>query len=162
MTLIEMEYAIAKYYNWRQNIIVPNISWGLNIHECDLLIVSGLGYCTEIEIKRSKSDLIRDKFKDHCHKNSKIKYFYFAFPENIYEKCKDLVPDNAGIYKISFDSYKYSVIEEKASVINPDHRKLTDQEILQIARLGTMRIWNLKHSLINLLDQIKYQKEEII
>jgi len=36
---IEMEIAISKYFGYRQNIIVPNISWGFMNHESDIFIV---------------------------------------------------------------------------------------------------------------------------
>ena len=58
ITTIEMEVAIAAYFGFRQNIIVPNISWGFMNHEADMFIVRKSGYAIEIEIKRSKSDLL--------------------------------------------------------------------------------------------------------
>ena len=45
------------FFNYRANLIVPNISWGLGLHECDLLVLTSSGYATEIEIKVSKADL---------------------------------------------------------------------------------------------------------
>jgi hypothetical protein len=52
----EMEVELGRYFNYRQNIIVSNVSWGLGIHECDLLIITKSGYATEVEIKVSLSD----------------------------------------------------------------------------------------------------------
>lgn len=40
MTCTQIETLVARKWNFRQNIIVPNVSWGLKIHECDLLIAS--------------------------------------------------------------------------------------------------------------------------
>lgn len=57
ISLLEMEIAIANLFDIRKNIIVPNISCGLGIHECDLFIVRNSGYCIEVEIKRSEQDL---------------------------------------------------------------------------------------------------------
>jgi hypothetical protein len=97
---IDIEVAIAKYYGVRKNIIVPNISWGFHwMHECDMFIVTKAGIATEIEIKISKSDLLADFKKGHDHKDraGRITYFYYAMPETLYEKCKDIIPKEAGI-----------------------------------------------------------------
>jgi len=61
----DIEFAVAKYFNFRKNLIVPNVSWGFNIHECDLLIVRKSGYAIEVEIKISKSDFKADFKKIH-------------------------------------------------------------------------------------------------
>lgn len=67
----DIEIAIAKMFNYRMNVIVPNVSWGLGLRcECDLLIVSQRRYATEIEIKVSKSDIKADKKK---HPAARIK-----------------------------------------------------------------------------------------
>ena len=39
LSYTEIELAIAKYFDIRKNIIIPNISYGFNIHECDLFIM---------------------------------------------------------------------------------------------------------------------------
>lgn len=57
MNTLEIETAIAMKLDIRKHIIVPNISWGAGLHECDLLVINKSGYATEIEIKISKSDL---------------------------------------------------------------------------------------------------------
>lgn len=67
MKTIELEIAIMEYFGIRQNLIVPNVSWGMNgLHECDVLILSKAGYATEVEIKISKPDLLKDRDKKHC------------------------------------------------------------------------------------------------
>ena len=63
ITTTEMEVALAHYLNMRVNLIVPNISWGMFIHECDLLVITPAGYMWEVEIKVSKQDLSRDSKK---------------------------------------------------------------------------------------------------
>jgi len=55
LSLYEIEYALARKFDIRQNIIVPNISWGLRIHECDLFIVNNNGYAIENRNKTFKS-----------------------------------------------------------------------------------------------------------
>lgn len=64
ITTLDMEIVLMEYFGVNRNIIVPNVSWGLNLHECDLLIFSKSGYATEVEIKISKQDLLKDKNKN--------------------------------------------------------------------------------------------------
>ena len=86
MKTIDVEIAIMQMYGVRKNIIVPNCSWGIKregvgeLHECDLLILSKDNYATEIEIKISKQDLLKDKDKPHAHDSDFIKRLFFAVP----------------------------------------------------------------------------------
>ena len=157
---IDIEVAIAKYYGVRQNIIVPNISWGFHwMHECDMFIVTKAGIATEVEIKISKSDLLKDFEKGHNHqdKAGRITYFYYAMPEILYEKVKDLIPKDAGIltcYRPDWDAdgTRVYIHEKRKPEKRKDTRKLTPEEQLKIAWLGTMRIWSLKEKIIKLQD----------
>ena len=153
---IDIEVAIAKYYGIRQHIIVPNISWGFQwMHECDLFIMTKAGIATEVEIKISKSDLLADFKKGHDHKDGqgRITYFYYAMPETLYEKCKDLIPEEAGILTCARGDWEGSnvyVREKRKPTKRKNSRKLTIEEQFKIARLGTMRIWTLKEKIIKL------------
>jgi hypothetical protein len=147
MRTIEMECYLARYFNWRSNLIVPNISWGLwyGGHEKDLFIVSECGFVTEVEIKISKSDLIKDKHKrNSMHFDDRIRYLYFAIPDYLLESCQDLIPPLAGILTVSDDGEVKKI--RKASV--KSRYKLNDIEKFKVARLGTMRIWSLKEKII--------------
>lgn len=158
ITTIEMEVGISKYFGVRQNIIVPNISWGFMNHEADMFVVKKSGYASEIEIKRTKADLIADFKKPHRHIDSlnRIQELYYAFPESIYNTCKDIIPDGAGI--LTCDKWYNDMSRIKKWVVtvrtkrkptkNKSARKLTDKERLKIAHLGTMRIWSLKEKII--------------
>lgn len=150
-----MEVAIAQYFGVRQHIIVPNISWGFGMHECDLFIIKKSGVAVEVEIKRTKSDLLADFKKGHHHhdRGNRITELYFAFPEDLYESCKDIVPAGAGIITCyRWTDYKkqeqISAHVKRESKRIKGARKLTEQEQMRIARLGTMRIWTLKQKLI--------------
>jgi len=157
ITTIEMEVAIAKYFGIRQHIIVPNISWGFGLHECDMFIIKKSGVAAEVEIKRSKSDLLADfkKGHDHIDRQNRITEFYYAFPEDLYEKCKDLIPEDAGIITCyRWTDYKKQERIGAHAKRQPKRirgaRKLTEKEQLKIASLGTMRIWTLKEKIIKL------------
>lgn len=145
-----MEFYLANYFKPRVNIIVPNISWGLSgMHECDLFIINPSGFCTEVEIKISLADFKKDFEKKHDHSDERIKNFYYAFPHIIYNKNKEfidkMVPDHAGILIVD---NKTNVKIIKGNKSNNTARKLTDKEILKVAKLGCLRIWNLKKKLI--------------
>ncbi len=152
-----MEIAISKYFGIREHIIVPNISWGFKrMHECDLFIIKKSGIAIEVEIKRTKSDLIADFKKEHHHydKDNRITELYFAMPEEMYENCKDLIPEGAGIIVCYRYTHPQKRTEEVGAYVKRNSkrirgsRKLTVEERLRIAHLGTMRIWSLKQKLI--------------
>ena len=72
LSITQVELGLAKYFDLRKNIIVTNVSWGMLLHEADLLILSKSGYLTEVEIKRSWSDFLADFKKTHTHDDPKI------------------------------------------------------------------------------------------
>jgi len=158
----EIESKVAHFFGIRTHLIVPNVSWGLGIHECDLLICSKSGYCTEVEIKISKSDLIKDKEKTHGHKNEKIKYLYFAIPEKL--ETPDIIehiPPDAGILVIRQIKNRYHVKKIREAVKNKNCRALTEREQYEMARLGALRIWGLKNKCTNYKKDYKAMKERI-
>jgi len=153
MTALEIEIKVARYFNSAVNLIVPNVSWGLvGGQECDMLVLTGSGYATEIEIKVSRSDLKRDaekRHRKHPHLASdKIKKTYFAMPESM-ESCVDLVPKTSGVLLVKEGEPMYSdsrvTVFREAEIISK--YKFTDQERSTLARLGTLRIWGLKEKL---------------
>lgn len=156
ITTIEIEEAVARKFGVRTNIIVPNVSWGLQgMHECDLFVIKMSGYAVEVEIKISKSDLLADFKKGHNHKDrqNRIKEFYYAMPENILKTCKELIPQNAGIISCRRSDWGKKLVYasfEKDPVPIKDARKLTIEEQFKVAKLGTMRIWSLKNKIIKL------------
>jgi hypothetical protein len=153
MNCIEIETLVAQHWNVRQNIIVPNVHWGLNLHECDLLILSNSNYATEIEIKVSKSDLKKDLEKKHQHKSKLIKFLYFAIPESL-ETEISFIPEHAGI--IVCREFKPGDYHPRIKIIRQPKRnefsvRWNDKQVQQLMRLGCMRIWSLKHKVVCLL-----------
>ena len=147
----EMEVAIANYFGTRKHITVPNVSWGFFNHECDLFLIRKSGYGFEVEIKRSKSDMMADFKKKHGHKDRKnrIVQLYYAFPEELLPKVKDLVPEDCGIITVQYNEWTerpYASMHRDAKR-RKGAKPLTQKEQLQIARLGTLRIWTLKDKL---------------
>lgn len=163
MTTIEMEYAISRRYDMRTHIMVPNISWGLLDHEADMLIVRQTGYCIEYEIKRSFSDFVKDfdkwKWKRDGRTLRNIKEFWYVFPEKLWLKRRDeitpIMPKFAGILIICKDdkgNLPWSK-EIRSPVPDSNVKPLNAKQILKVASLGTMRIWNLKRQIITLKNE---------
>lgn len=156
ITTLEIEVGVANYFGIRQNIVVPNVSWGLvDMHECDLFLIKKSGFAVEVEIKISKSDFMADLRKPHGHVDghNRIVEFYYAMPKSLLDKIKDLIPKNAGIIECDrFISPPHNifvhVIRQPKRIKGA--RKLTIEEQLKVARLGTLRIWKLKKNLIKL------------
>ncbi len=154
ITTPEMECALANWLNYRANLIVPNVYWGMTgFHECDLLVVSKAGYLTEIEIKVTKSDLRADKKKWHGHRSLRIKRLFFALPDYL-EHCVDLVPERAGIILVRPEGnvpgvypYHPRCRATRPAQRNKDAGKISEADRYKIARLGALRIWNLKRQL---------------
>lgn len=153
LTIDEIELAIVNsgIFNKRNDIIVPNVSWGLLNHEADMVVMTKSGYLTEIEIKRSWEDFKADFKKGHGHDDVRIYKLYYCVPVSIRDKvinhfkeiCNDMIPgimtyDDDCNVRIENNSYPYT-----------GGRKLFLEEQLIIARLGCMRIWNLKQKLID-------------
>lgn len=151
---VDIEIAVAEYMNPRQKLIVPNISWGMMLHECDLLVITGSGYAREIEIKVSKADLIKDKEKRHGHYSHKIKNLFFAIPDYL-EKHKEHIPKRAGIITVSQNLYDGSLrCNTIREAENTSDYKFSYEEKYNVARLGAMRIWGLKKKVVDLRHRL--------
>ena len=138
----EVELAVARYFNTRTNLIVPNISWGLYLHECDLLVITKAGYAYEVEIKVSLSDLKADAHKGHNHNSKKIKKLYFAIPEKLLVGIEH-IPSRAGIIIIKSEPDYLWCQKYREAQVTGDY-KFSMEERLKVAMLGTMRMWNCK------------------
>ncbi len=156
ITTAEMECTIASWFNYRANLVVPNVHWGMNMHECDLLVLSKAGYVTEVEIKISRADLRADAKKLHGHRSNKIKYLYFAVPDNLEAAALELAPERAGIITVARCDRPSSRRRGELRcnrIRNPICTKhslpMSDRDRYKVARLGALRIWNLKRKIIN-------------
>ena len=157
ITTPEMEIALSLYFGRRTNLIIPNVSWGMFNHECDLIVLTPAGYAWEVEIKISKADLIKDKLKRHGHRDHRIKYLYFAIPKYL-EEYIEHIPERSGIVIVDekrpyYEHHPCRVIRKPSAISNP--YKFTDRDRYKIARLGALRIWTLKNNIINLIRDLK-------
>jgi hypothetical protein len=153
-TARHIEVAVAKYFDPRRNIIVPNVSWGFFIHECDLFLVTRAGYGYEVEIKASRADIVADAKKRHAHNLAGrgvalIRRFFFAIPDHLLLHTT-LIPERAGILVVDV---RGKCRMERDAQTNTQARTLTLDERFQIARLGTMRIWTTKAKMLEQSEQ---------
>lgn len=153
LTVHEIEdLIIFKEGGVRKNLCVPNVSWGLGIdYEADLLVITKSGYCTEYEIKRSYSDFLADMKKDECaHKAPWVYKFFYVIPLGIKDKVLKYFEDK-GVETPAIICYSE---DKKLSYCGgfsyvKGGRKMFLEEILKVARLGTLRYWNLRNKLGN-------------
>ena len=151
MTSSFVEIAVARHFNYRMNLIIPNVYWGLGLsYEVDLLIVSPSGYATEVEIKVSKSDIKADLSKRHTHNSKLIKRFYFAVPESLAD-CEYL-PKDAGLVTVT-DFGVCKILRPPR--VNKEARRLSEGQLHILRGLAAMRIWDLKESIARLTKRWK-------
>ena len=60
ITAKHIELEVARWFDTRRFLVVPNVSWGLMPYECDLLAMASSRYLYEIEIKVSGADIKAD------------------------------------------------------------------------------------------------------
>jgi hypothetical protein len=146
----EIETILLRYFNFRANLIVPNVSWGMHfkrygtLHECDLLILRKSGLATEIEIKISLSDLKKDKEKMHDHNHMAISKLFFAVPEKLKEAAMEHKTEGAGLISIGYDG-RVTIVEQPKA--RKDAIKWDIDQRLKLASLGSMRICGLKEKI---------------
>lgn len=158
----DIELAMADYFN-QARFVVPNVFWGMFDHELDLLVVTRAGYAYEVEIKVSLGDLKRDLDKRHGHRDRRIKFLYFAIPARL-EKHIDLIPERAGVFVVTRKDFGTHWRDYVRLVRRPQHsgrgkpQPLNDDDILKAARLGALRIWGLKRTILELKRNTRKQR----
>jgi len=171
LTSLDIEVAVAKHFNYRANLIVPNVSWGWGLrHEADLLVLRPSGTCDEVEIKITASDIRADAKKRHPHwEDRRISRVWFAVPFELAD-CP-LIPEAAGILAVartvrSRDAdgrwvarpwregdavWRDEVTVVRQARLRPkaERKPVTDKQRMKLATLGAMRIWALKETAAN-------------
>jgi len=113
--------------------------------------LSKSGYATEVEIKITKADLIKDKEKTHGHENDLIKQLFFCVPEKLQEIALQHIPERAGLLvAVQEDRERGKWVGLKLikpASKNPKALKWTEKERMQLMRLGCLRIVGLKRKL---------------
>ena len=168
MNYLDVELALARKFDHRTNLIVPNISWGLGFnHELDLAVLTHSGYLWEVEIKMTKSDLKRDKKKGHGHYSNRIARLYFSYPEDMDgPEIREHIPPRAGIVIVRNSQIRGTrIIQAHADVVrapvrNRDARALDKAEQETMHKLAAMRIWSLKEHIHSMTTRYEKKKEK--
>lgn len=157
LTIDEIEVAIAKSRDFScvANTVVFNV-YGLSEllpigHECDVLVMTKAGYLAEIEIKRSWSDFLADFRKAHKHESRLIKRFYYCVPESIFRRVMEYIENAEDEYKcagVAFYTEDGRVWIRRGARVRDDALKLTDEQKLEVLRLGCMKVIAAKERFI--------------
>lgn len=148
MTAQQVEIAVAKHFGYRANLIVPNVHWGLGLaYEADMVVLRPSGWAIEVEIKVSASDIKRDLGKRRQHDSRLFRQLYFAVPEHLAEHPD--IPERAGVLAVSFKDSRWRVKQIRTAKLRPGAVKMADVQRRKLAELAAMRIWDLKHHLMN-------------
>ena len=163
MKTIEIEVELMRYLNIRQTLIVPNIYWGMGLnYECDIVKLSSSNYATEIEIKVSRQDLLKDKDKNHNHFSNLFKFLYFAVPEKLQELALKEIPIRAGLFIVGKNKYDRLFVREiRKPLLNKTCRQWTKEERYKLAELGSMRILGLKKKIVSGMRTVERLKNKV-
>lgn len=146
-----IEVELLKHFDFTKNLIVNNVTTTSRLvnFETDLLVLSKAGYAHGIEIKVSKGDFKNDFKKPHIKtlnmeryfKN--LKHFSYAFPSKLLDFAQKNVDERFGLYSVEMCEmdYRVSIVRKPSVLFN---RKWSDKDILHLAHLGCMRIFNNK------------------
>lgn len=164
LTIQEIEEMIIRQeVSLRNEIAIPNLSWGMLPYEADLVVINKTGYMREYEIKRSFQDLKAD-FKKKCYHDAEQVYqFFYVLPISIKEKALELFrmhqSDEAYIKAFGESTERYEALpavifyDDEGHIVDRTrfgghlrgkHRKLFLEEKLTITRLLSIRYWCLR------------------
>ena len=148
LTAQDVELAVASFFGIRENIIVPNVSWGLfrDNHEADMVILRQSGWADEVEIKVTSRDIKADLAKHHGCGHARpenMRFLWFAVPESLIGD--ENIPSDAGILGVYGKGRVVRVV--RPAKVRPGVRKLNETERVKLLRLGCLRIWMLKRHL---------------
>lgn len=131
----------------RNNVIVPNVSWGMGIsYEADLVVVNRQGFATEYEIKRSYSDFVADFCKKVKMRTKPRGCIDSITCFHCQREIAEVFLQRNGIEMpavLFYDDNGKITSNGKASYMGSG-RKMFLEEQLKLARLGVMRYWNLR------------------
>jgi hypothetical protein len=132
-------------------MVIPNVSWGFLRYEADMLVITKSRFCTEIEVKVSMADWKQDqeKRKFTFSPDPRIKYQYYAAPRELALRHEELeLPQGWGVIAVRDPMTPFLSPYSKAPVVDVlkeaearDARKVTDKELMILARLACFRVW---------------------
>jgi len=154
LTVRDIQLALhnSEFCNAHNDLICPNVSWGLLPYEADLIAVSPAGICTEFEIKRSFEDFKADFKKDHKHDAAIVGKFYYVVPESLQERVvKYLIEQYPFMNYPAVLTYDEQgrirrVLAESGEVFGRAERKnaikMCAEDKVKLGRLISLRYWD--------------------
>lgn len=150
---IQLAIRNSAYCDIRNDLIVPNVSWGLLPYEADLFVVKKSDLCIEFEIKRSFEDFKKDFEKNHKHDAQLVAYFYYVIPEKLIDKVKQYLIDHYGssdycpaVLYYNEEGYIKRVLREDNQPFGVEKRKgyvkASAHDRATLGRLVSIRYWN--------------------
>ena len=144
MTLCFSKYATTKGMGVCPNYFYPSSMWDNKWRfEADIICVNDDLMIYEVEVKRSVID-----FNQECSKANKFRlmidgeyytnYFSYLFPVDLYEKLKDKVDINFGIYTVN---NKNNRITEKRAPTLLKKDTATGDVYASILKQATKNLW---------------------
>ncbi len=148
MNATDIELAVASHFNYRVNVIVPNVFWGIYglQYEADVVVLRQSGFAVEIEIKTNKADIERDLRKRHQHRSRLFRELWFAVPDHLAQDSN--IPEHAGILAVIDTGRHHKVSKIRPPKINKTAMRWPDTSRTKLLHLGVMRIWGLKSNLM--------------
>ena len=141
---------------------LPNTVWTGD--EIDLLVVTPALRVIDVEIKISRADLRADAKKAKWWQYAPWSWdapgerdppekrrwprgvwkHYYALPEAIWhESLIDAIPTDSGVLLVNAEHHKHGwVTSKRRARANPDFVVLTAEQLVGIARLCTLRMWD--------------------
>lgn len=137
----QIGYALARFYFNNKHIMVVNNSYWTG-YECDLLCITKSLRPIDFEIKISRSDFFADSKKDKWKSALKTWKHYFIMPDEIYshDLLARLQNKKSGVITlIEKDGFIY--LSEKKKAQSNNNAKITGSQLVDIARMVSMRLW---------------------
>jgi hypothetical protein len=154
-TAQHIEVLVADHFHYRQNVIVPNVWWGWQLrYEADVVVMRPSGYCDEVEIKVTATDIRADTRKRHVHDDSRFIRLWFAVADGLQDHPD--IPQRAGVlvaeYKHGQQNHEGRFVLRQHRAARPRtkgiRRVVTPEERMKLYELAAMRIWTLKAALL--------------
>ena len=144
MTARCIELALERtHFPSRLWILVPRVSWGMHVDECDLLALSHSGFAQSVEIKVSMGDLRREfrKRKYLFSVNPEDKWFrgrWFAVPYLMQDKALPLIPVQFGVFSVHESGFVERV---RMPAVNKKAMRWPIERRLALARNCMIKYW---------------------
>jgi hypothetical protein len=168
----EMALALSKHFDRYKNTVVPNTVRFFRC-EADLAVKYPSGWCSEVEIKVSKADLLKEfksdsKAEKHkeliegvrtrkYNKNTRaweegvqkhlVSKYWVAVPEELVELALQVVPEYAGVICVrAVNKVKNICIEKRKAKKLKMSRKATHEETIQLLWYAHHRFWSQREN----------------